>query len=140
MSSLLPNQAGWDWSALQLNDGRDIMYYKMRRKDGSMDRYSSGTVVYLDGKTKSLNNDEVDLEETDFWRSPHSGIRYPSTWKIRIPKENLELTIEPLMSDQENNLTVRYWEGAVKVEGIQHNDKNKQQVTGYGYVELAGYQ
>lgn len=139
-STLEKDQVGWDWFALQLNDGRDIMFYKMRREDHSMDRYSNGTMVYMDGKTKSLSYEEVELEETDDWQSPHSGVRYPSGWKIRIPKENLEMTVTPVMNDQENNLTVRYWEGSVKVDGIQHNDRSKEQVTGYGYVELAGYQ
>ena len=138
-STLEKQQVGWDWFALQLDDGRDIMFYKMRREDNSMDRYSNGTIVSKNGETTALNFEDVDLEETDFWQSPHSAVKYPSAWKIRIPKENLELTVEPLMDDQENNLTVRYWEGAVKVQGIQHNDRNKAQVSGYGYVELAGY-
>jgi predicted secreted hydrolase len=138
-STLEKQQVGWDWFALQLDDGRDIMFYKIRRKDDSMDRYSNGTIVYENGKIQSLNVDDVDLDEIDYWQSPHSNVRYPSVWKIRIPKENLELTVEPFMADQENNLTVRYWEGAVKVTGIQHNDRNKEQVSGYGYVELAGY-
>jgi predicted secreted hydrolase len=138
-STLEKQQVGWDWFALQLEDGRDIMFYKMRRDDNSMDRYSNGTIVYKNGETKSLNFQEVDLDETEYWQSPHSGVKYPSAWKIRIPKENLELTVEPFMADQENNLTVRYWEGAVKVQGIQHNDHDKEQVSGYGYVELAGY-
>jgi predicted secreted hydrolase len=138
-STLEKQQVGWDWFALQLDDGRDIMFYKMRRTDGSMDRYSNGTIVYKNGEIQSLNVEDVDLEETDHWQSPHSNVRYPSAWKIRVPKENLELTVEPLMADQENNLTVRYWEGAVKVTGIQHNDHNKEQISGYGYVELAGY-
>ena len=138
-STLERQQAGWDWFALQLDDGRDIMFYKMRRKDNTMDRYSNGTIVYNDGDSKSLNFEEVDLQATESWQSPHTGVQYPSAWTLRIPKENLELTVKPLMADQENNLTVRYWEGAVKVQGIQHNDKNKERVSGYGYVELAGY-
>ena len=138
-STLEKQQVGWDWFALQLDDGRDVMFYKMRREDNATDRYSNGTIVYKNGETTSLNFEDVDLEETDYWQSPHSGVKYPSTWKIRIPKENLELTVEPLMADQENNLTYRYWEGAVKVQGIQHNDRTKEQVSGFGYVELAGY-
>ena len=138
-STLEKQQVGWDWFALQLNDGRDFMFYKLRRNDNSMDRYSNGTIVYKNGETQYLNVEDVDLEETDFWQSPHSNVSYPSAWKIKIPKENLELTVEPFMLDQENNLTVRYWEGTVKVTGIQHNDRNKEQVSGFGYVELAGY-
>jgi predicted secreted hydrolase len=138
-STLEKEQVGWDWFSLQLEDGRDIMFYKMRREDGSMDRYSNGTIVSRDGDSASLNYEDVELQAIDHWQSPETGVQYPSAWTVRIPKENLELTIEPLMADQENNLTVRYWEGAVKVQGIQHNDHNKERVSGYGYVELTGY-
>jgi len=33
-SALTAQQSGWDWFALQLDDGRDLMYYQMRRTDG----------------------------------------------------------------------------------------------------------
>jgi predicted secreted hydrolase len=27
-------QVGWDWFAIQLDDGRDLMLYQLRRNDG----------------------------------------------------------------------------------------------------------
>jgi len=138
-SSLERDQAGWDWFSLQLSDGRDLMFYKIRRQDNSMDRYSSGTLVYSSGSYKILNAEDVVVEETDHWQSPNSGIRYPSRWKISVPKEKLELLVEPSMADQENNLTVRYWEGAVKISGVQQANSGELEVNGHGYVELTGY-
>ena len=138
-SSLEKNQAGWDWFSLHLIDGRDIMLYKIRRKDNSIDRYSSGTLVRKDGNYRILNAEDILVEQTDYWLSPHSGVRYPSRWKINIPKEKLELSIEPYMADQEMNLTVRYWEGAVKVTGVQRTNSGANEVSGEGYVELTGY-
>ena len=38
-SALDSNQAGWDWFALQLNDNTEIMYYQMRKNDGSVRIY-----------------------------------------------------------------------------------------------------
>lgn len=48
-SMLAPDQAGWDWFSLQLNDGSDLMYFRMRRKDGSDDPHSSGAVFDAGG-------------------------------------------------------------------------------------------
>ncbi|MCP5133621.1 MAG: hypothetical protein H6976_08445 [Gammaproteobacteria bacterium] len=39
-SALGPEQSGWDWFALQLDDGRDVMFYRLRRKDGGTDSFS----------------------------------------------------------------------------------------------------
>jgi len=33
----LLGQVGWDWFSVQLNDGRQLMFYQMRRADGSVD-------------------------------------------------------------------------------------------------------
>jgi predicted secreted hydrolase len=43
------DQVGWDWFALQLADGRDLMVYRLRRRDGSIDPFSAGTIVAADG-------------------------------------------------------------------------------------------
>lgn len=138
-SALEKDQAGWDWFSLQLNDGRDIMFYKLRRDDGSMDQFSSGTVVDMDGNYKILAAEDIRIEELNHWQSPHSGVTYPASWNIRIPKEGLEMNIEPLLMDQEHNSTVRYWEGAVRVSGAQQSAAKSVNVEGFGYVELAGY-
>lgn len=135
-SALSKEQSGWDWFALQLSDGSELMYYRLRRKDGRPDPHSSGSLVLADGSKLSLAADDVELKETSHWRSPHSQIDYPSKWQLSIPKRKLEMEIMPLISDQELNLTYRYWEGAVGITGR----KNGQPITGQGYAELAGYQ
>jgi len=136
-SQLDPGQEGWDWFALQLDDDRDIMFFSMRRKDGSLDLKSAGTIIEKDGKSRSLAANEFYIEVLRQWKSPHSNISYPSGWKITIPSESLELQITPAVEDQELNATIRYWEGAVKVSG-KYKDNNVI-VAGKGYVELAGY-
>lgn len=136
-SQLEPEQEGWDWFALQLDDNREIMFYKMRRKDGSLDLSSSGILVEESGKSRYLSANEVTVEVLRHWKSPHSDVKYPAGWKISLPSESLELQVTPAIDDQELNLSVRYWEGAVKVSG-KYKDDNKI-VAGKGYVELAGY-
>ena len=60
---------------------------------------------------------------------------YPSHWFLEIPSEKLKLEVLPHINNQELNITVRYWEGAVKVKGTG----NGKALTGNGYVELTGY-
>lgn len=134
-TTLDTGQVGWDWFALQLADGREMMFYRLRRRDGSTDPVSRGSLVASDGASRLLTPGDVTIEPLDAWRSPRSGVVYPSRWRIRIPGEGLELEVAPHLPDQELDLAVRYWEGAVRVTGTAHG----QAITGDGYVELTGY-
>ena len=134
-SVLEEGQRGWDWFALQLDDGVDLMVYQMRREDGSSDPASSGSLVDTEGGKTPLASREFELVVLDWWTSPESGARYPSRWRVSVPAEELVLTVEPVLSDQELDLSVLYWEGAVYVEGIRAGVP----VSGRGYVELTGY-
>jgi predicted secreted hydrolase len=129
-SALGKDQVGWDWFALQLEDGRDVMLYHLRRRDGSPDPASSGTLVGPRGETRHLDLADFDLQVLDHWESPRSGARYPAAWRLRIPSAGMDLRIEPLLADQELDVSFRYWEGAVRIAGTSR---------GRGYVELTGY-
>ena len=134
-SALEKGQVGWDWFALQLSDGRDLMFYRLRRKGGGTDPFSAGTLVLPDGSHRPLSPDDVRIEDLESWRSPESGVRYPSRWRLRLPHEGLELEVFPRIADQELRTAVRYWEGAVGVRGTSRGER----VEGEGYVELTGY-
>ncbi len=133
-SALGADQLGWDWFALQLSDGSDLMFYNLRKLDGSQDEHSAGTWVNADGRSIHLDREDVEITVTDRWESPEGGV-YPSGWMLRAPKQGLELRVRPVMADQELFTTVRYWEGAVDVEG----ERNGAPINGRGYVELTGY-
>ncbi|MEA2693401.1 MAG: hypothetical protein QOJ16_2788 [Acidobacteriota bacterium] len=129
-SSLSPDQVGWDWFSLQLADGRELMLYRLRRKDGSADPASSGTLIAADGSSRPLGSTDVKLDTAGAWTSPRSGARYPARFHLRLPALGLDLDVRPLLADQELDTSFRYWEGAVAVTGT---------VAGSGYVELTGY-
>ncbi len=133
-SALANNESGWDWFALQLDDGHDLMYYRLRKRDGTIDPYSQGVLVDPQGVVTALQRDDVQVEVLNTWTSP-TGATYPAGWQLRIPKAHLELTAQPLLADQELAVTVRYWEGAVAVTGA----RGGLPVSGSGYVELTGY-
>lgn len=133
--TLAPGQIGWDWFSIHLDDGTAIMAYQMRLEDGSIDPYSHGSVMDPGGKPVHLASRDFDVKPLSTWKSSGSGAEYPSGWELIIPSQNTELTIQPLLQDQELALSYTYWEGAVKVSGTV----NGVEVSGSGYVELTGY-
>lgn len=130
-SALGPQQVGWDWFALQLDDGRDVMLYRLRRRDGTTSPYSGGVVVGPNGEVSHLSANDFQLTPRQWWRSPKTGIRYPVAWQVHVPSADLDMTVTARVADQEMRLTYQYWEGAVSVEG--------QDVSGVGYLEMTGY-
>lgn len=133
-STLTPQQVGWDWFSLQLDDGSELMYYQIRLADGGVEPASHGILVAADGSSQHLALDDVELQVTDTWTS-ELGITYPSGWRLTVPDQRLDLTIEPRLNDQELRLSVTYWEGAVSFRGT----RDGAAVAGPGYVELVGY-
>ncbi len=134
-SGLAADQIGWDWFSIQLDDGSELMVFQLRKEDGSIDLYSSGTFVAPDGNTRHLGHEDFEIRVEDSWRSPNSGATYPAGWTLVVPKLDLTLSIDPYLSDQELIVSYAYWEGAVEVEG----ERAGQAVSGSGYVELTGY-
>jgi len=134
-SALTTGQVGWDWFSIQLDDGFDLMVFQIRRADGSIDPYSSGTFVAPDGKTHPLGVNDFEIRVNETWRSPDTGAVYPAEWTILVPDYELELLVVPLIADQELHVSYIYWEGAVGVQGQREGNP----VAGDGYVELTGY-
>ncbi|MCB1770392.1 MAG: carotenoid 1,2-hydratase [Candidatus Competibacteraceae bacterium] len=135
-SDLGPEQSGWDWFALQLDDGRDLMFYRLRLKNGGMDTFSKGVLVDQKGQARLLRWGAVDVQPLGEWISPQTGDRYPAGWRLRLPDEKLDLTVTPKVADQEMRLTVRYWEGAVAVTGRTGG----RPIQGQGYLEMTRYE
>ena len=128
------NEEGWDWFALQLDDGTALMFYALRDRGGGRDPHSAGTWVGAGGVTHGLANADVDIAATAEWRN-FDGVRYPAAWRIRVPTLALDVSVRPVWSDQELKTSPPYWEGAVDVSGTRAG----HQVRGRGYVELVGY-
>jgi predicted secreted hydrolase len=134
-SALSTNQVGWDWFSVQLDDNTELMFFQIRRADGSIDPFSSGALIGEDGTTISLGVEDFSIGVTDTWESPNSGATYPAGWMVTIPAHGISLEITPLLADQEFTGTYSYWEGAVSVNG-QSPSGNR---SGHGYVEMTGY-
>jgi predicted secreted hydrolase len=110
------------------------MFYALRDRDGRRNPHSAGTWIAADGTVRALTSADVDIAATAEWRNG-SGDRYPSGWRIRVPALTLDLTVHPVLVEQELQTTPRYWEGAVDVRG----ERGGTRLGGRGYVELVGY-
>ena len=130
-SALSKEQAGWDWFALQWENGEEFMYYQLRLKDGSVDPVSSGVLIDKNGRPIRLKAGDVLIKVLDYWKSPETGHRYPSKWRFKISKNQFDFLIIPYQNNQEHRHGFVYWEGAVKAESTG--------LKGVGYVELTGY-
>ncbi len=129
-----PGEAGWDWFALQLDDGSALMFYALRDQGGGRDSHSAGTWIPAEGGVRALGNADVSIAVTSAWRN-RAGERYPGAWRVRVPMLDLDLAVHPPLPDQELRTTPPYWEGAVDVSGTRAGHR----VGGRGYVELVGY-
>ncbi|MGH8288355.1 MAG: lipocalin-like domain-containing protein [Steroidobacteraceae bacterium] len=132
--SLGPQQVGWDWFGLQLEDGSCLMFYSLRDRGGTQDPESAGTWVDAHGHAQGLSRSDVRIEVLEHW-SDRSGARYPSRWRLLAPALGLDLTVHPILADQELLTSPRYWEGAVDAAGTRAG----RPISGRGYVELVGY-
>lgn len=134
-SVLSEGQVGWDWFSFHLDDGADLMVFRLRRADGTVDPYSAGIYVAPDGKSRTLSAEDFEIIPGGAWRSSHSGAEYPAGFQVRVPSLELDLEIKPQVADQELNVSFVYWEGAVQVNGTRAGSP----IAGLGYAELTGY-
>jgi predicted secreted hydrolase len=135
-SELAPDQAGWDWWSLRLTDGRDLMLYVLRRKDGQVS-WRSATLVDREGHVRLLPADAWSVRATGSWRSEESGAIYPSGWELSVPEAGIRLALSPEVRSAENRSALVpglfYWEGPVTARDAAGAR------AGEGYVELTGY-
>ena len=134
-SALGAQAIGWDWFSLQMDDGTELMLFQIRRTDGTLEPVSSGTLVEADGRLVHLTAAEFTIEVSNSWRSPETGATYPSAWVVRVPGLALELSVRPILDDQEMRVSFPYWEGAVTLDGTRQG----RPLQGRGFVELTGY-
>ncbi len=139
-SQLSKNQVGWDWFSLQLSDGRELMLYRLRLKNGGIEPYSSGTLIEKNGVSRHLKLADFRLTPLSTWKSAATGATYPATWKIELPREKIRLEVTPTLENQElrpkrSGANLSYWEGSVRASGTQ----NGRAIGAVGYLEMTGY-
>ena len=138
-SQLGKGLVGWDWTCMQLNDGTEVKAYRLRKEDGSSDRWSAVYWIDQNGDVENVYADRFSWGEEERWKSPATGLTYPN--HVRIEAEHPEFgkqkyILRPKIMNQEfygNRADNAYWEGACEVLDV------KNRVVGRAYLELAGY-
>jgi predicted secreted hydrolase len=129
---------GWDWFAINLEDGTDLTLSLVRAADGTYPLVY-GTLVDKVGATRHLGPGDFTIDVTDRWTSAATGATYPAGWTVRLPAENLEIALAPTVPQQELDTRattgVVYWEGSQRVSAT----RGGQPLGGQAYVELTGY-
>jgi predicted secreted hydrolase len=136
--SMAANETGWDWLSVQLGDGTELMLYRLRHKDGSIDPYSSGSYVDASGKSQFLSSRDFQMMPAlDNWTSQSTRATYPVRWHVSVPRLKMELDITTPLKSQElaGRFGTSYWEGAIDVAGV----RDQSPLRGVGYLEMTGY-
>jgi predicted secreted hydrolase len=137
-ASMDSTESGWDWLSLQLEDNTELMLYRLRHKDGSVDPYSSGSYIDAQGRCHNLSAGDFSMIPAgDLWTSPRTSAAYPTRWHVGVPSLGLQLEITTQLRDQELEETVgpSYWEGAIDIAG----QRGGNPMHGVGYLEMTGY-
>ena len=137
---LEPDQVGWDWLSLQFDDDTELMLFRIRRKDGSIDSFSAGTYVDPRGLSHHLRAGDFTLRPSpETWTSPNSSAVYPIRWQVSVPALGIAGEVRTALPKQEmtarSKLANSYWEGAIDLTGTRVG----QRLSGRGYLEMTGY-
>jgi predicted secreted hydrolase len=132
------SEGGWDWLSLQLDDDTEVMLYRLRHRDGSVDPYSSGSYIDAQGKCRFLSSKDFAMTPAgEIWTSAETKGAYPVRWHVAIPGLGLQFDIATPLANQElsTNIGPSYWEGAIDIGG----ERDGKTVRGVGYLEMTGY-
>lgn len=132
-SLLAEDQSGWDWFSLQFHSGEELMFYQLRTKNHTADANSAGSWVSSSGNKQSIKLKDLELTPLDWWEDPE-GAHYPIRWQLDYKPKQASWIVEAAIPNQLMDLTVKYWEGAVRVL-----DASTRKEVGRGYLEMTGY-
>ncbi len=128
---------GWNWTAVQLDDGTDLTAYEI------VDVKTNETVgkwliaIDKDGTRRSIP--DVTFEAKQPWTSKRTFHGYPTSWRLRAPSIKLDLQIDAAFDDQELITVISkpaFWEGRCSAIGSLGGRK----VTGNAYIERSGFE
>lgn len=124
---LSEDQTGWDWFSLSFDDGNKLMGFRLRQRDGSY--YTSATWIEEGGLTQTYADGAFEAEPLKTFQSV--GAEVPTQWRVRLPDQNVDITVAALNPNAWMTTSVPYWEGPIHIEGSHR---------GRGYLEMTGYE
>jgi len=122
---LAADQTGWDWFSLHLDNGAKLMGFRLRSASGD---FTVATWIDQDGTPHPQPAGA--LQVTPLQTTQVEGLDIPTTWRLRLPSRDLDITVTALNPQSWMQTTVAYWEGPVSATGSH---------PGRGYLEMTGY-
>lgn len=131
---LHPEAVGWDWIGINLDDGRALTAFRLRRADGSV-LWAGGSVRAPGEAVRDFAPHEVTFEPGRTWKSPGTQATYPVAWTVRTPAGTFGVRslLEAQEIDARRSTGTVYWEGLSELLDAQGRR------VGLGYLEMTGY-
>jgi geranylgeranyl pyrophosphate synthase/predicted secreted hydrolase len=132
---------GWNWTAVQLDDGMDLTAYEIidiKGNEGNGETVGKWMVL-VDQDSRQRSVDDMTFTPTRTWTSMRTFHTYPVEWKLTAPSVGLDLTIAAMVNDQELITVISkpaFWEGRCTVIGTMGG----RPVTGKAYIERSGFE
>lgn len=136
-TSWVVSDNGWDWFGVQLDDGSDLIVYRI--KDNATGKVLRAEATLLKADGTQVVDDRVTFTPRGQWADPATKITYPASFDVSLETLGHALTMTPAFPAQTIpviGIGDAIWEGAVEVSGRK---KDGAAVTGKGYMELVGY-
>jgi predicted secreted hydrolase len=115
---------------VQLDDGTDLAVIRSRRIDGGGTPTIEAFLIGADGQATPLGDESASIEITRHWQG-HEG-SWPIGWALRL--DDLELSVMPVLDDQEHAFVAPTWSGLVQAEGRRGN----RALSGMGTLQSSG--
>lgn len=128
---------GWDWFGLSLDDGSELIAYRVRDNKTQAILQASATLLRADG-TQQVEP-APRFVSSALRKDPQTKLTYPHRFELTLPTLGLTLRAQALFDHQVIpvlGIGEGIWEGVVMVEGRTSLGKP---VRGRGFMELVGY-
>ena len=116
---------------LHLDDGSEVSVVRSRRQDGRGTATVDALRIAADGSVSVHGTDTAEVRLTRHWQGAIAA--WPVDWSVRLG--TLDLSVTPVVDDQELDFMAPVWSGLVRATGLQGDDP----VSGLGTLQLTGY-
>lgn len=135
--SYLNDNIAWNKLSAQLDNGYEVLVYTLFDQDNNDNRNKQWAIV-INAQGQYSYHHDFTFEALNSWTSLRTFNAYPTQWRLHIPAENLNLTVEASFNAQEFITSVSpatFWKGRMNLCGAIDG----QAVNGYAFLERKGF-
>jgi predicted secreted hydrolase len=129
---------GWNWLAVQLEDGTDISATTVVNPDNNYKVLDNYAIIIGPNSERTFYKDTVELRAVSEWVSCRSAADLPDRWVLNVPDAGIHLEVAAVFRMQECMTVIAkpsFFEGRCEVVGTIKG----VQVKGTAFLERAGF-